>query len=100
MALIADKAMADRELDKFRDTANGDTAIAVTTDETYDFLVDEVDANTKYVGEAAIGTETTEAKWRIYRIKKSGTVTSIRYPGSKNFDQIWDNRASLTYPTL
>ena len=100
MAQIANKALADRQFDKFRDTANGETAVAVINDETYDKLIDEADANTTYVGEATIGTELSEAKWRIYRVKTSGTVTSIRYPGSYAFDQVWNDRASLTYPTL
>lgn len=49
-----------------------------------------------YIGEAAIGTATSAASWRIKKIdSSSGTV--ITYAGTGVFDQIWDNRASLTY---
>ncbi|HRH21724.1 MAG TPA: hypothetical protein PLJ58_00835 [bacterium] len=49
-----------------------------------------------YIGEAAIGTATSAASWRIKKVdSSSGTV--ITYAGTGVFDQIWDNRASLTY---
>jgi hypothetical protein len=49
-----------------------------------------------YVGEAAIGTLTSAASWRIKRIdSSSGTI--IQWAGTGVFDQIWDNRASLSY---
>lgn len=49
-----------------------------------------------YVGEAAIGTATSAASWRIKKIDStSGTV--LQWAGTGVFDQVWDNRASLSY---
>lgn len=49
-----------------------------------------------YVGEATIGTATSAASWRIKRVdSSSGTV--IQWAGTGVFDQVWDNRASLSY---
>ena len=61
-------------------------------------ITDEADANTTYVGEAPVGTATNEAKWSIKKIVVSGTVTQILYAdGDTKFDNVWDNRTSLTY---
>lgn len=49
-----------------------------------------------YVGEAAIGSATSAAVWRIKRLD-STTGIVIQWAGTGVFDQIWDNRASLTY---
>lgn len=49
-----------------------------------------------YVGEAAIGTATSAASWRIKRIDNASGVV-VQWAGTGVFDQIWDNRASLTY---
>ena len=49
-----------------------------------------------YVGEAAIGTSTSVAAWRIKKID-STTGIIIQWAGTGVFDQIWDNRASLNY---
>lgn len=49
-----------------------------------------------YVGEAAIGTATSAASWRIKKVD-STTGISIQWAGSGVFDQVWDNRASLSY---
>ena len=54
---------------------------------------------TEYVGEAAPGTATSAAGWRIKKLTYSGSsVTQIDYAdGNANFDNIWDNRATYTY---
>lgn len=57
--------------------------------------VDVVDTVT-YLGEASIGSATSSAVWRIKKIVETGDDVSITYAGGK-FDQVWDNRASLTY---
>lgn len=60
--------------------------------------LDQVDANTMYVGEALPGTGTAEAAWRIRKILIAGTVTSILYAnGDSSFGVAWDSRESLTY---
>lgn len=50
-----------------------------------------------YVGKAAIGSSSASALWQIKKIDEtSGTVITWA-DGNSNFDNIWDNRASLTY---
>ena len=60
--------------------------------------MDEASSTITYVGEASIGTSSASAAWRIKRITTSGTQTIIEWAdGNNNFDNIWDNRASLSY---
>lgn len=63
-------------------------------------LVDEPDANTTYVGKCKLGSSaaTDEAIWQIKKISISGNVTTINYAdGNDNYDNVWDNRAALSY---
>ena len=58
-----------------------------------------VDATTTYVGyaTAANSAATSAAVWKICKITSSGgEVTDVTWASSK-YDQIWDNRASLSY---
>lgn len=59
--------------------------------------VDSGDSNIEYVGEALPGTLTSASEWRILRVDStSGTVTAYA-DGDIQFDNIWDNRESLSY---
>ncbi len=49
-----------------------------------------------YVGEAAIGTATSAEAWRIKKID-STTGVIIQWAGTGVFNQVWDNRATLSY---
>lgn len=68
-----------------------------TQDVPNDILIDEVDSSTTYIGEAGYHTATSSALWRIKKISVSGTVTEIRFAGNGKFDQVWDDRTTLTY---
>jgi hypothetical protein len=69
--------------------------------------VDEVDSTTSYLGwiqmqgtdlEDTIAHCKSYARWLIVKIVITGTETYRYYANGRNsFDQIWDNRASLTY---
>jgi hypothetical protein len=61
-------------------------------------LVDFVSDTVFYKGEALPGTLTSAASWRISRgtLDPSGDV-SIQYASTGIFNQVWDNRISLTY---
>lgn len=78
-------------------------SVAATLDvETQPSLVvekiDQASATVTYIGQAAPGTATSAAGWRIQRMSVSGTVTTFEYAdGDLSFNNIWDNRASLTY---
>jgi hypothetical protein len=51
-----------------------------------------------YVGDAAIGSVTSGAVWRIQKIDKTGGNVSIKWAdGDDLFNNIWDNRLSITY---
>lgn len=49
-----------------------------------------------YVGQAVPGTATSAAEWIIKRIENS-TGNILFADGNANLDNIWDNRAILTY---
>lgn len=69
-----------------------------------DGLLTEIDYNSGtnpiYVGIAAPGTATSAANWQIKKMTydSNNNVTAVQYGGgTASFNQIWDNRASLTY---
>lgn len=53
-------------------------------------------ANTIYLGSAVIGSATSAAVWQINKIDTS-TGLQTWSDSNSDFDNIWDNRASLTY---
>jgi hypothetical protein len=63
-------------------------------------LVDESGTLT-YVGQAETGTATSAASWRIYLVDETGSgdeeLIKLYADGSTDFDQVWDDRTSLTY---
>jgi len=60
--------------------------------------IDQVDANTTYIGFAEPGTADISPLWRIMLVTVSGTVTKIRWAGgTSEYVNSWTNRASLTY---
>lgn len=60
-------------------------------------VIDVASASVTYICEAVPGTATSAASWRVQRISVSGNVTTISYAGGGKFDQVADDRASLTY---
>lgn len=77
-----------------------DVTGAVTVDQAeYATQIDEAAGSITYVGKAAIGTATSAAAWQVYRMDESGDPELIILwaDGDNNFDNIWDNRASLSY---
>ena len=51
-----------------------------------------------YYGEAVPGSQTSTASWRIRREYVDSGVEIVEFAdGNSNFDNIWDNRASLDY---
>ena len=72
--------------------------ITQEANENYAVLIDESDAVTTYIGQAKLGTSTSEAQWQIQKMVVEGNVTSIKWAeGDDAFNQIWNNRTSLTY---
>jgi hypothetical protein len=77
---------------KFTDTVN------------YTEIVDKATPTVIYIGRAPVGSDTIPDKadsvWQIMKIDTTAS-TDIKVPiwadGNENFDNIWDNRASLSY---
>jgi hypothetical protein len=62
----------------------------------YKRLDDTTTTDMIYIGEATPGTATSSATWRIKRLDVA-TGLIIQWAGSGNFNQVWDNRAVLSY---
>ena len=67
----------------------------------YALVLDDVTTTSMtYVGKAAMGSATSAASWQIKRIDESGTPNTLVIKwadGDASFNNVWDNRASLTY---
>jgi len=64
----------------------------------YTVLVDEASDTITYVGEAAVGSATSATSWQIKRINSATLSAEILYAdGDTEHDNIWDNRAGLSY---
>ena len=73
-------------------------SVYLTEGRDFKTIVDESTAGTIYVGYAAMGTATSAAKWKIFKVVEASSVTTTTYADSNaNFDNVWDDRASLTY---
>jgi hypothetical protein len=56
--------------------------------------------NPIYLAIAPPGSTTSDARWQVRKLSfdASGNITTIQYAnGSPNFDNVWDDRVSLTY---
>ena len=63
-------------------------------------VVSEIDTTnnpTFYFGDAPMGATTSQAVWRIYRITVSGVVSIKWADGDSEFNNVWDDRTTLTY---
>lgn len=86
----------DREFDKFRSADGDKSKVAVSLEsDSSGLIVDNASSTIIYIGEGTYGALTSEPKWLIKRIDLASGV--VIKSASKTFDQIWDNRASLTY---
>lgn len=54
-------------------------------------------ANTTYIGKATIGTTTSSAAWQVAKLDTTSGLVKTWADGNASFDNIWDNRTSLTY---
>lgn len=62
-----------------------------------EILIDESTSDT-YIGNTKPGTASSSALWRIRKIAVAAGVTSIKFAdGDDQYDNVWDNRLSLSY---
>lgn len=60
--------------------------------------VDSGDSTITYIGKAVAGSTSSSAVWRINRMTDTSGDLSIQFAdGDSNFDNVWDNRESLSY---
>jgi len=82
--------------DVFQRTTN--TSLDIETQEYTSRIAPKSDnANISYVGKAIIGTNTGSALWQIQEINETVGTIILWADGDSTFDNIWDNRESLTY---
>lgn len=60
---------------------------------------DKTTAGIIYVGIGACGQATSASAWQVQKIDTTGSPTDVvvQYANAGNFDQIYDNRGSLSY---
>ena len=62
------------------------------------FRLDDVTtADVTYLGLADIATTTSAASWQIRKMDESSGLVITWADGDDEFDNVWDNRASLSY---
>lgn len=67
-------------------------------DEVYDIEIDTSVPGVTYVGQAAPGTASSSAAWRIKKITDSAGGASVDWAnGNANFVNVWDNHLAYTY---
>lgn len=94
----------DRESQKFDDIAGQPVPTSVSPALAAIKALDSGDSNIFYLGEAAIGADTSESSWRIRKFDKTGGSGRFRITWAETdgvpdarFNKIWDDRESLTY---
>jgi hypothetical protein len=63
----------------------------------YAVRVDEATATVMYVGEASSGAAENASSWRIKKVDTTSGTSITWADGNTNFDNRWDQRASLSY---
>lgn len=74
-----------------------DTLISTVSVVDYISRIDQVSATLIYIGNAEKTALTSQAVWRISRIDTSTGIVIEYANGNGNYDNIWNNRLSLTY---
>lgn len=94
-------ATRDLEQQKFQDEgANIDVAVRTASVAYSQKLAYDASNNLEYLGIAKAGEATSSAAWQIKKFFYDGNnnlITVQLADGDTRFDNIWDNRASLSY---
>jgi hypothetical protein len=65
---------------------------------SYEKRYDDAGGGVSYLGEADPGSDPSDPVWRIQRIVDSGGDLTVEFAdGDALFNNVWDDRASLTY---
>lgn len=77
---------------------SADTSSIETRSMAMKTVIDEFSTTVTYIGEAATGTATSAALWRIKRLTQTSSILTIEWAsGNGSFNKIWDDRSSLSY---
>lgn len=60
-------------------------------------LDDYTTADVIYIGKAQVGTAGSTAAWQIMKVDQTTGLVITWADSNDKFDNVWDNRASLTY---
>lgn len=90
--------------DSGSDTSSRVTAsnpLPISASSAYDIRLDDTTtANVTYIGKAALtgsAIATSSAVWQVQKIDETTGMIITWADGDSSFNNIWDNRASLTY---
>lgn len=65
--------------------------------DNYTIRVDDASTTVTYIGKALVGSTTSSAQWQIKKLDTTSGVVINFADGNDQFDNVWDDRASLTY---
>lgn len=82
---------------KGADTDKRSLDINIESQKDYTVRVDTV-STTYYIGRALVGSSESSSVWQVKKIvDSSGDITITYADGNANYDNVWDNRLSLSY---
>lgn len=58
---------------------------------------DTTTANVTYIGKAPVGSLESAGVWQIAKLDETSGLVKTWADGNGNYDNIWNNRSSLTY---
>lgn len=95
------KELAKAVADAMPTPSGGGASKVFTKSQPYSIRMDTASTTgITYVGKAALGSLTSAAAWQIMKMDETGTPVTLVATwadGNDSFDNVWDNRTSLTY---
>ena len=72
--------------------------LVIVEDDILKSIVDSTDPNSIYIGKASCGANINAAVWQIQRVITAASIITTEWAdGDGKYDNIWANRATLTY---
>lgn len=87
-------------LQRVKVNSQGELIVATSGGEQTIMLDDATTTNVTYIGVAPMGTATSAASWQIKKIDESASPITLKVlwaDGNDSYDNVYDNRASLSY---
>lgn len=96
-------SLHDREMGKFSDVDGKPVVDVNIKKESSAEITTRIDSKSTtkitYIGTATIGSDDSQPVWRIKIVDETDSVVSVIKwaDGNSNYDNIWNNRLTLTY---